>query len=55
MINVGMERAQEVGISEEVTCISHLRTLSNCFTVFFHFLLTVKAGPHECVIRTGQP
>ena len=27
MINVGMERAQEVGISEEVTCISDLMTL----------------------------
>ena len=22
---------------------------------FFDFLLTVKAAPHECVIRTGQP
>ena len=24
-------------------------------TVFFDFSLTVKAAPHECVIRTGQP
>ena len=23
--------------------------------VFFDFSLTVKAVPHECVIRTGQP
>ena len=23
--------------------------------VFFDFSLTVKAAPHECVIRTGQP
>ena len=23
--------------------------------VFFDFPLTVKAAPHECVIRTGQP
>ena len=23
--------------------------------IFFDFLLTVKAAPHECVIRTGQP
>ena len=23
-------------------------------TVFFDFSLTVKAAPHECVIRTGQ-
>ena len=25
------------------------------FYVFFDFSLTVKAAPHECVIRTGQP
>ena len=24
-------------------------------TVFFDFSLTVKAVPHECVIKTGQP
>ena len=24
------------------------------FTVFYYFLGTVKAAPHECVIRTGQ-
>ena len=23
--------------------------------IFFDFSLTVKAAPHECVIRTGQP
>ena len=23
--------------------------------VLLDFLLTVKASPHECVIRTGQP
>ena len=23
--------------------------------VFFYFSLTVKAAPHECVIRTSQP
>ena len=23
--------------------------------VFFDFSLTVKAAPHECAIRTGQP
>ena len=23
--------------------------------VLFDFLVTVKAGPHKCVIRTGQP
>ena len=25
------------------------------FVVFLDFTLTVKAAPHECVIRTGQP
>ena len=25
------------------------------FGIFFDFSLTVKAVPHECVIRTGQP
>ena len=24
-------------------------------TVLFYFLDTVKAAPHECVIRTGLP
>ena len=24
-------------------------------SIFFDFSLTVKAAPHECVIRTGQP
>ena len=23
--------------------------------VLYDFLFTVKAAPHECVIRTGQP
>ena len=28
----------------------------NAFRViFFDFSLTVKAAPHECIIRTGQP
>ena len=25
------------------------------YIVLFDFLLSVKAAPHECVIRTGQP
>ena len=25
------------------------------YRLFFDFSLTVKAAPHECVIRTGQP
>ena len=29
--------------------------LVECLSVFFDFSLTVKAAPHECVIRTGQP
>ena len=27
----------------------------NPFEVLYDFLVTVKAAPHECVIRTGQP
>ena len=27
----------------------------NNIYLFFDFSLTVKAAPHECVIRTGQP
>ena len=23
--------------------------------ILYEFLITVKAAPHECVIRTGQP
>ena len=30
-----------------------IRALYN--DVFFEFSLSVKAAPHECVIRTGQP
>ena len=30
------------------------RGLEEC-SVFVDFSLTVKAAPHECVIRTGQP
>ena len=29
--------------------------LKTLFLLFFDFSLTVKAAPHECVIRTGQP
>ena len=35
-----------------------LRTLTPfiyCIRIFLDFSLTVKAAPHECVIRTGQP
>ena len=29
--------------------------LINRPTILLDFLVTVKAAPHECVIRTGQP
>ena len=29
--------------------------ISCIMKVFYDFLVTVKAAPHECVIRTGQP
>ena len=32
----------------------HIGTDSR-YSVLLDFLVTVKAAPHECVIRTGQP
>ena len=29
--------------------------LSSLLPILLDFLVTVKAAPHECVIRTGQP
>ena len=29
--------------------------MNSDFNVLLDFLVTVKAAPHECVIRTGQP
>ena len=26
-----------------------------CLLILYDFLVTVKAAPHECVIRTDQP
>ena len=34
----------------QTTSVPNFRT----FTVLFDFLLTVKAAPHECVIRSSQ-
>ena len=34
--------------------MSHFRTLKQ-LPVLLDILVTVKAAPHECVIRTGQP
>ena len=31
------------------------KTYTNILRIFFDFSLTVKAAPHECVFRTGQP
>ena len=28
---------------------------SSYSVILYDFLVTVKAAPHECVIRTGQP
>ena len=39
----------------EISCrCSHVYPLHNCI-VLLDFSLTVKASPHECVIRTSQP
>ena len=36
-------------------CLVLLALTLKSRVVFFDFSLTVKAAPHECVIRTGQP
>ena len=36
-------------------CLFAYFSLNFISFVFFDFSLTVKAVPHECVIRTGQP
>ena len=33
----------------------HFITVDILYSLFFDCSLTVKAAPHECVIRTGQP
>ena len=38
-------------LPQMVLCVLLTRV---CTFVFFDFSLTVKAAPHECVIRTGQ-
>ena len=35
--------------------VLYLKLRYSCDKVFFVFSLTVKAAPHECVIRTNQP
>ena len=39
----------------EVYNLNNKTTLYILVPVFFDFSLTVKAAPHECVIRIGQP
>ena len=38
-----------------IDCHDPGRTVSGEPNIFFDFSLSVKAAPHECVIRTGQP
>ena len=45
---------------QEKLCYGYIPLLKNAWvyetrSVFFDFSLTVKAAPHEYVIRTGQP
>ena len=42
-------------ISRLLVVIGVLRVYKREFSVFFDFSLSVKAAPHECVIRTSQP
>ena len=52
---------QEVVHAETVEDTETRFSISQCVyaekpcTVLIHFSLSVKAAPHECVIRTGQP
>ena len=45
------------GVSPHPPAVEHyeLSTRDLNSDIFFDFSLTVKAAPHECVIRTGQP
>ena len=38
-----------------IACELSVKRIDTLGVVFFDFSLTVKAAPHECVIRTGQP
>ena len=43
-------------ISEsDLTSDTYSKIFLIVITIFIDFSLTVKAAPHECVIRTGQP
>ena len=37
-----------------VTCDSQVHKFMKPTAVLLDFVVTVKAAPHECVIRTGQ-
>ena len=43
------------GILSGKNIINHAASSVSQVCVLYDCLLTVKAAPHECVIRTGQP
>ena len=60
-INVPRQRSHRTASTDiNETALLHLRPItqhslaSSRYLVLYDFLVTVKAAPHECVIRTGQ-
>ena len=52
MLSCSGDRKCHSNQDEEFYCRNYYTM--DCQPVFFDFSLTVKAAPHECVIRTGQ-
>ena len=54
-------RSQKNTIYQHICMTKYILTVWSSFTLnaframFFDFWLNVKAAPHECVIKTGQP
>ena len=54
-INICRNRIGELWQGLKGYKLYHVSISGLIIRVFFDFPLTVKAAPHECVIRTGQP
>ena len=51
--HMALKLLQNLISGDKMSCIFFL--FHNMYKVFFDFSLTLKAAPHERVIRTGQP
>ena len=51
----GSRSGQTIFVGPRLDLIGLLMLSIDNASLFFDFSLTVKAAPHECVIRTGQP